>query len=78
MAGSDESASVHGQIQAEARPVTNTNELTTATTVAEATPPELTKPDIEHVAVYDDPRRWSNARKVHYMQMSDFDSRVDS
>ena len=64
MASSDESASITGvQIHTEARPVTNTHELTTATTVAASTT-EPAKPDIEHVMVYDDPRQWSDARKV--------------
>jgi hypothetical protein len=44
--------------------VTTTNELMTATPAA-ATIPDLPKVDIEHVTVYDDPRQWSRARKVH-------------
>lgn len=46
-------------------PVANFNEHTTTMAAAAAVAPDVPKVDIEHVTVYDDPRQWSRARKVH-------------
>ena len=43
-------------------------DVSCSATLASSTPPEsVIKPDIEHALVEDDPRIWSNTRKVGFL-----------